>query len=115
MDGANTGSDDDHVMVYATWPDRDGAAAAARALVDQRLAACVVLVPGVTAIYRWQGVIEEASEVVVLAKTRATRAPAVMAALAAIHPYEVPALLVLPIAAAAHAYGAWITAETGEV
>lgn len=102
----------DLVVVYSTWPDLDTARSAARDLVERRLAACVAMLPGMVSVYRWQGEIEEAGEVVMLAKTRAALAEAAMAAIAARHPYAVPALLVLPVAAAARAYGAWIAAET---
>ena len=101
-------------VVYSTWPDRASAEAAARRLVEDRLASCVALLPGMQSTYRWQGAIETAEEVVMLAKTRGSRAEAVMAAITAVHPYEVPALLVLPVAAASAAYGAWVSAETGE-
>ena len=100
------------VVVYSTYPGRDAAETAARDLVDRRLAACVALLPEMTSVYRWQGRVETADEVVLLAKTRAALADAVTAALADGHPYEVPALLVLPVATASAAYGAWIEAET---
>lgn len=100
------------VLVYSTYPGREAAEIAARDLVERRLAACVAMLPGMVSVYRWQGAVESADEVVLLAKTRADRAEAAVAALGATHPYEVPALLVLPIAAASLAYGAWITAET---
>ena len=100
------------MVIWSTWPDEASAAAAARALVEDRLAACVLRWPDVTAVYRWQGVVEEGREVAMLIKTRASRVEAVFAAIAARHPYEVPALIALPIAAAAATYGAWILAET---
>lgn len=106
---------DDHpVIVYSTFPDLAAARAAATALVEARLAACVAMIPGMVSVYRWQGAIEEATEVVLLAKTRTGRAEEAMAAIAAVHPYEVPALLVLPVEAAAAAYRAWIRAETAD-
>jgi len=100
------------VVVWSTFPDRASAEAAAGGLVDRRLAACVVLLPGAVSVYRWQGAVERAEEVVLLAKTRAALAGDVERALVAGHPYEVPAVLVLPVAAASAAYGAWIEAET---
>lgn len=100
------------VVVYSTWPDRAAAEAAARGLVDRHLAACVALLPGMVSLYRWQGAIERADEVVMLVKTRAACAAAVEAAIAEIHPYDVPALLVLPVLAVSAAYGAWLLAET---
>lgn len=100
------------VVVYSTFPDAASAERAAAGLVEARLAACVALLPGMVSIYRWQGAVERADEVILLAKTRAALAEAVLAAIAATHPYEVPALLVLPVASASAAYGAWIEAET---
>lgn len=100
------------VVVYSTHPDLESAERAARDLVEKRLAACVAILPQMISVYRWQGAIERANEVVLLAKTRATLAEAVMAALTKTHPYEVPALLVLSVEAASAAYGAWIEAET---
>lgn len=99
-------------VVWSTYPDTTSAEAAAALLVERRLAACVAILPQMISLYRWQGAVERSNEAVLLAKTRAARADAVMAALAESHPYEVPALLVLPVAAASAAYGAWITAET---
>ena len=99
-------------VVWSTYPSPEAAERAARDLVDRRLAACVAVLPKMVSFYTWQGVTERADEAVLLAKTRATLAEAVMEALAASHPYEVPALLVLPVAAASLAYGAWIEAET---
>jgi len=104
-------SDDRLVLVWSTWPDAASARAAARALVEARLAACGVVVPAVASVYRWKGAIEEAEEAVLLLKTRAATAPAATAAIERVHPYEVPAVLTLPIEAAA-AYGAWVLAET---
>lgn len=100
------------VVVWSTYPDAEAAEAAARRLVECRLAACVAVLPRMVSVYRWQGAIERADEAVLLAKTRGTLAATAMAALAETHPYEVPALLALPVAAASAAYGAWIEAET---
>jgi periplasmic divalent cation tolerance protein len=99
-------------VVWSTYPDAVAAERAANDLVERRLAACVAILPQMVSVYRWQGAIERSNEAVLIAKTRATSAEAVTAALAASHPYEVPALLVLPVAAASAAYGAWIEAET---
>jgi periplasmic divalent cation tolerance protein len=100
------------VVVYATFPELAPAQAAARGLVEGGLAACVNMIPGMVSVYAWKGAVETAGEVVFLAKTRAGLAEAVMAAIAAVHPYETPALMVLPVEAASRDYGAWILAET---
>ena len=103
---------EDLVIVYSTFPGPAEAQAAARGLVEAGLAACVNMLPGMSSIYAWKGAVETAEEGVFLAKTRARLAEAVMAAIAAVHPYETPALTVLPLAAAGRAYGEWILAET---
>lgn len=101
-----------YAVVWSTYPGPEAAERAAGDLVERRLAACVAIVPKIVSVYRWQGAIERSDEAVLLAKTRASAAEAVMATLRATHPYELPALLVLPVAAASAAYGAWIEAET---
>lgn len=98
------------VLLYTTWPDAAAAAAAARTLVEERLAACINILGPVASVYRWQGAIEAADEVVVLLKTTQGRVAALKAALPTVHPYEVPELLVLPIADGLPPYLAWVAA-----
>jgi periplasmic divalent cation tolerance protein len=105
---------DDPVLVYSTFPTREKAEIAATAVVDTRLAACVNLVPGVSSIYRWQGTIQRVDEVLLIAKTRASRAAALVEGLRVAHPFEVPDIVVLPIVAGDPAYLAWIAKETEE-
>lgn len=100
------------VFVYTTYPSVVEAETAGRALVEAGLAACVNLLPGMISVYRWQGAVERAQEVVMLAKTRASLADRVMASVKATHPYETPALLVLPVESVEEAYRSWIRAET---
>jgi periplasmic divalent cation tolerance protein len=71
---------DKPVLVYATFPSGEVAETMGRQLVEQRLAACVNILPGMTSIYRWEGVIERDSEVVMIVKTRASLAEAAMGA-----------------------------------
>lgn len=104
--------DGDLVMVWSTWPDAARADAAARILVERRLVACAVVLPGARSVYRWQGVVETAEEVVMWAKTRRALADAVVAAVVEAHPYDVPAVLVLPVEAAHPAYAVWVGDET---
>lgn len=80
----------------------------ASALVEQHLAACVNLIPQVKSIYRWQGEMEEASEVLLLIKTTAPRLPALEATLRSLHSYSVPEFLVLHIDSGSPAYLHWI-------
>lgn len=103
---------EDLIEVEVTCPDMAVAEAVARACVAPGLAACANIAPGLVSIYRWQGAIEEAGEVAVKLKTRAGRFGEVVAAVRAVHPYEVPAILALPVRQTTADYGDWIRAET---
>lgn len=90
------------------------AEAIARALLDQRLAACVNVIPGVTSLYWWKGAITKDSESTLLIKTRPALLGKLTSAIRAVHPYEVPEVLELQVesghgSAACHA---WVVAET---
>ncbi len=100
------------VFVYTTYPSIVEAEEAGRALIEQHLAACVNILPGMISHYRWQGTIERAEEVVMLIKTRGSLAEEVRAQVKARHSYETPAILVLPIESVDQAYLAWMMAET---
>ena len=99
-------------LILSTCPDADTAQRLARILVEERLAACVSLLPGGVSTYRWQGRVEQATEVQLLAKTPADRRDALMARLAELHPYELPEILAVETAAGLPAYLYWVTAET---
>lgn len=101
------------VLVYTTFPSREAAETAGRALVEGELAGCINILAPMVAIYRWQGVTERAEEAVLIAKTSAAKAEACMEAILAAHPYDTPAVLALPVAAGAADYIAWILAGTG--
>lgn len=98
-------------VAFSTAPDAETAARIARALVEERLAACVNLVAGVRSIYRWQGVVEDQTEVLLVIKTRAERIDALASRLRALHPYELPELVALPVAAGLGPYLDWVTGE----
>ena len=84
------------------------------ALVERRLAACVSVVPGLRSTYRWQGKVERTGELLLLIKTTAASVEEVRRAfLGGLHPYEVPELLVLPVAGGHAAYLEWIAANVG--
>ena len=102
------------VTVYTTFADAEEALRIARVLVDERLAACANILAPCTAIYRWQGSIEEAQEVPALFKTRADLASRLMERLAELHSYDVPAAVAWPIVDALPAYAAWLSTETKE-
>ena len=99
-------------LILSTCPDADTAQRLARILVEEHLAACVSLLPGAVSTYRWQGRVEQATEVQLLAKTPADRRDALMARLAELHPYELPEILAVETAAGLPAYLDWVTAET---
>ncbi|MFD2182869.1 divalent-cation tolerance protein CutA [Rhodoplanes azumiensis] len=100
------------VFVYTTFPGLVEAEETGRALVEARLAACVNILPGMVSLYRWEGAIARGEEVVMLIKTRASRAEAVRAAVKARHSYATPAILVLPIESVDQTYLGWLLAET---
>ena len=102
------------VFVYTTYPSLVEAERAGRTLVERRLAACVNILPGMVSLYWWQGAIERGDEVVMIVKTRATRAEQVRAAVKEMHSSTTPAILVLPIETVDSDYHAWLMAETQE-
>jgi periplasmic divalent cation tolerance protein len=83
------------------------------ALVGERLAACVNIIPGMTSIYRWQGRIEEGQETVLVAKTRQEQVPALTERVKAMHSYTVPCVVALPMAGGNPDFLRWIEEETG--
>ncbi len=99
------------VLILSTAP-AEAAAAIAEALVAERLAACVQCV-AVESRYRWRGRVKRAAEHRLEIKTQAALADAAAARLRALHPYDVPELLVLPVPGGGADYLAWIAAETG--
>lgn len=100
-------------LVLTTCPDEPTARALSRALVEERLVACGNVVPGLTSIYRWRGEVESAEECLLLLKTTDAALDRLAARLEELHPYEVPELLVFPVAAGAPAYLRWVVEETG--
>ena len=100
------------VLITCACPDRDIALQLARELVEHRLAACVQVLPGMTSTYRWDGAIEQAEEVLLLAKSWDDRVEAVVATLQSRHPYEVPEIMAVPAAGGLAAYLDWVRAGT---
>ena len=103
---------DKPVLIYSTFPSAAEAERVGGALVDRRLAACVNIFPAMTAIYTWQGKRERGCEAAMFIKTRAALAPRVVEETRAMHPYDNPALLILPVGGGAEAYLRWIGDET---
>jgi periplasmic divalent cation tolerance protein len=100
------------VLALSTAPDAATAERIARALVDERLIACMNVVPGLTSIYRWGGEVRRDSEVLMLMKTRPGRVDALRARISELHPYEVPELLVAPVVDGLAPYCRWVRDET---
>ncbi len=99
-------------VVLITAPDLDTAERLAREMVEQRLAACVNGLPGAFSIYRWQGNIERATEVLLIAKTDAARIQELLAWLERSHPYDVPECIALSPTEMSPRYREWLERET---
>ena len=95
-------------LVYVTAPDEELALDLARMLVEQSLAAGVNIVPGARSIYRWRGQVHDAPECLLLAQVSREALPAFEAAVKAMHSYEVPCIVALPIEAGHEPYLRWI-------
>jgi len=100
--------------VYSTFASAEEAGRIGRALVERRLAACVNIFNDMVSIYAWEGNIEQDSETAMIIKTRAANVEAVIAEVSAMHSYDEPAFLVLPVAATSPGYGRWLLAQTDQ-
>ncbi len=96
------------VVIFTTMPDDARTDELADALVEERLAACVNVHAPMTSTYRWQGSIERAAERQLVIKTTRDRVDAIAQRLRALHPYELPEFLVLPVEGGSDAYLRWI-------
>ena len=105
-------NEDRPVLIYTTFPGLDEARRVGEALVAARLAACVNMFPGMISIFEWKGAREEAGEVAMIVKTRSALTETVLAEIKRLHPYELPALLVLPTEGGSAEYCGWILSET---
>ena len=110
--GGSGANESDTRIVFVTAPDDGIAERIGRAIVEENLAACVNLLPRVRSIYRWQGVVEEASEILMLVKTTAMRVDALRARIVELHPYEVPEFLAVDVTSGFKPYLDWIREST---
>lgn len=101
------------MLVLSTVPTEDVAAALARTLVEEGLAACVNILPGMRSLYAWRGETCDDREVLCLIKTRRALFPALRDRLTALHPYEVPEIVALAAEEVSRAYLDWVSASTG--
>ena len=99
-------------LVFCTCPDPASARRIADAVVGERLAACVNLIPGLVSVYRWQGKVEQADETLLLIKTTQDRLPALTARLTELHPHELPEVLAVEADAGLPAYLRWVAEQT---
>ena len=95
-------------IVMTTVAGPEEAARLGRTLVEERLAACVTLIPAIHSIYRWQGQIESSAETLLFLKTESDRLAALEARLQELHSYQVPELLVLAVESGSHPYLEWL-------
>jgi periplasmic divalent cation tolerance protein len=105
---------DNTIQVLTTTEKKEDAENIARDLIDRRLAACVQIIGPMVSTYRWQGKIEKSEEWLCLIKTREDIYAQVEAAVKAIHPYETPEILAVPVSAGSADYLKWLTKELKE-
>jgi periplasmic divalent cation tolerance protein len=98
-------------FVYITTKDIDQARQIGKTLVEEHVAACVNILPGMQSIYRWQDAVEEAAETVLIAKTTEEQIPHLQQRVCELHSYECPCIIALPIVAGFPPYLEWIMAS----
>jgi periplasmic divalent cation tolerance protein len=105
------------IVLYSMWPSAETALSAARTLVEERLVACGHVTPLGTSVYAWDGQVHVEPEVVLWLKTDSALAEATTARLVAMHPYELPCVLAVPVAeGGTHpAYAAWVRQSVRQV
>lgn len=104
----------DKIVVLNTCATEDEAERLARLLIDQRLAACVSIVPRVRSFYRWKGAVERSDECLLVIKSSRALFEDLRAAVEKAHSYEVPEVLALPVLEGAAQYLEWLAANLGE-
>jgi len=101
------------IVVLVTCPSAEVGEKIARALVEERLAACVNLIPQIASVYRWEGKVVLDGETLLVIKTRRTRFSSLATRITALHPYSVPEIIALPLETGARPYLAWLAESTG--
>lgn len=102
----------DAIVILITAGSADEAAVIARTLVEEHLAACVNILPGVRSFFFWEGTTQDASETLMICKSRSPLLDAVIARVRALHSYAVPEIIALPIAGGLPDYLAWLDTST---
>lgn len=99
-------------LIYITTENAEEARSIGRALVEAGLAACANVLGPMTSIYRWEGAVQEGAETVLIAKTTVARVEALTAKVRALHSYDCPCIVALPVEGGNPAFLEWIAAET---
>jgi periplasmic divalent cation tolerance protein len=99
--------------VHVTCPDLEAAESLAQALVNEELAACVTIIPGVRSVYRFQGTLHDEQELLCLIKTHPAVFERLQERIVALHPYDVPEILAFAAHDGSRAYLAWLHASIG--
>jgi periplasmic divalent cation tolerance protein len=99
------------VLIYTTFPSADEAKKAGRVLVERHLAACVNVFPPITAVYEWEGNVEEGVEAAMIVKTTNARSAEALDEIKRLHPYSVPARVVLPVIGGGTDFLSWIAEQ----
>lgn len=104
---------DEPKMIFSTVPNREVGSTIAKKLLEEHLAACVNIVPGLTSLYRWEGEIHEDSEELLIIKTTTRHAQEAIALIADLHPYDTPEAIAFTITAGHPPYLRWINSSVG--
>ena len=101
------------LSIYAVFANADEAATIGRQMVEERLAACVQVVPGLTSVYRWEGTVESAPEQLLLVKSTVDRFEAIRERILSEHPYDTPEVIAVPVVAVDPGYAEWVEESVG--
>ena len=101
------------IIVLITCANKEEAEKIASSLVEEKLAACVNMIDGVKSVFHWQGKLDKAEEILLIAKTQEQKLPAIIDKVKSLHSYEVPEVIALPIEGGSAAYLKWIDGSLG--
>ena len=107
-----TETQDDYLAVHVMMPAQQQALILAHALIEEKLAACANILPAGLSVYRWDSVLHEESEILLIAKTTRRRYPALEERVRTLHPHECPCIVAFPITTGYQPYLDWLTQET---